>query len=259
MVTLNVPVSRSPATHGANRSRVDAVTDGFPVGSRLAAPSPCELPGGRPMEGTTVRLEHPDAARDAALLFDATHGEDADPGQWTYMAYGPFENADAMRSAMERLVEGSTDPHWYLVRGQSSGSPVGMAAFMNMVPAHRRLELGHIWYVPAARRTAVNTETVYLMLRESFDRLGYRRVEWKCDALNARSGKAATRLGFRFEGIFRQHCIVKGRNRDTAWFAMLDSDWPEIRKNFEAVLYDPACRESLTTLNVPYVAVPPGG
>ena len=91
-----------------------------------------------------------------------------------------------------------------------------MAAFMNMVPAHRRLELGHIWYVPAAQRTAVNTETTYLMLRESFDRRRYRRVEWKCDALNARSRKAAVRLGFRFEGIFRQHCIVKGRNRDTA-------------------------------------------
>ncbi|MYN67148.1 MAG: GNAT family N-acetyltransferase [Acidobacteria bacterium] len=178
------------------------------------------------MEGMTVRLEHPDAARDAALLFDATHCEHADPGQWTYMAYGPFESADAMRSAMVRLVAGSRDPQWWLVRGQSSGSPVGMAAFMNMVPTHRRLELGHIWYVPAAQRTAVNTETVYLMLSESFDRLGYRCVEWKCDALNARSRTAAARLGFRFEGIFRQHCIVKKRNRDTAWFAMLDSEWP---------------------------------
>ena len=97
------------------------------------------------------------------------------------------------------------------------------------------------------------------MLRESFDRLGYRRVEWKCDALNARSMRAARRLGFRFEGIFRQHCIVKGRNRDTAWFAMLDADWPTIRESFEAVLCDPACRESLSALNAPYVAVPPGG
>ncbi len=211
------------------------------------------------MEGTTVRLERPDAARDTAPLFDATHGENADPGQWTYMAYGPFESEDAMRSVVERLVEGSRDPQWWLVRALSSGSPVGMAAFMNMVPAHRRLELGHIWYVPAAQRTAVNTETVYLMLRDSFDRLGYRRVEWKCDALNARSRTAAARLGFRFEGIFRQHCIVKGRNRDTAWFAMLDSDWPAIRKNFAAVLYDPNCRETLTALNRPYAAVPPGG
>ena len=146
------------------------------------------------------------------------------------MAYGPFESADAMRSMMERLVEGSTDPQWWLVRDLASGTPVGMTAFMNIVPAHRRLELGHIWYIPAAQRTAVNTETVYLMLRESFDRLEYRGVEWKCDALNARSMKAAVRLGFSFEGIFGQHCIVKDRNRDTAWFAMLDSDWPEMEE-----------------------------
>lgn len=236
-----------------------AMTDDFPVGPRVVDPSPGELPGGQPMEGRTVRLERPDAARDAGPLFEATHGDEADPGQWTYMAYGPFESADAMRAVVGRLVGGSHDPQWWLVRERASGAPVGMAAFMNMVPAHRRLELGHIWYVPAVRRTAVNTETVYLMLRESFDRLGYRRVEWKCDALNARSIKAAARLGFRFEGIFRQHCIVKGRNRDTAWFAMLDTDWPKIRENFAAVLYDPACRESLTDLNAPYVAVPPGG
>ena len=205
------------------------------------------------MMGETVRLERPDAARDTSPLFDATHGEGADPGQWTYMAYGPFETAGAMRSVLERLVDGSVDPQWWLVRELSSAAPVGMAAFMNIAPAQRRLELGHIWYVPSAQRTAVNTETVYLMLCESFDRLGYRRVEWKCDALNARSRRAATRLGFSFEGLFRQHAIVKGRNRDTAWFAMLDTDWPRIRENFEAVLYDPACRVALTTLNAPHV------
>ncbi len=235
------------------------MTERLPVGPPVVASSPCGLPGGRSLEGRTVRLDRPDAARDVGPLFDATHGADADPGQWTYMAYGPFESPEAMRAVMARLVEGSQDPQWWLVRELASDAPVGMAAFMNLVPAHRRLELGHIWYIPAAQRTAVNTETVYLMLRESFDRLGYRRVEWKCDALNARSMKAAVRLGFGFEGTFRQHCIVKGRNRDTAWFAMLDTDWPKIRENFEAVLYDPACRESLTALNAPYVAVPPGG
>ncbi len=135
------------------------MNDGLPVGPLVAEPSPCELPDAQPLEGRTIRLERPDAARDAAPLFDATHGEDADPGQWTYMAYGPFESADAMRSVMESLVEGSTDPQWWLVRELSSGAPVGLAAFMNMVPDHRRLELGHIWYSPAAQRTAVNTET----------------------------------------------------------------------------------------------------
>ena len=260
MATLNVPLPRPVGDDAAPAiSPESALEDAFPVGPLVVDPSPCKLPGGRPMEGKTVRLERPDAARDAALLYGATHGEHADPGQWTYMAYGPFESADAMRAVLARLVEDSRDPQWWLVRELSSGAPAGMAAFMNMVPAHRRLELGHIWYVPAAQRTAVNTETVYLMLRESFDRLGYRRVEWKCDALNARSRKSAARLGFRFEGIFRQHCIVKGRNRDTAWFAMLDADWPTIRENLEAVLYDPACRESLTALNRARVATPPGG
>ena len=234
------------------------MTDVLPVGPLVGDASPCELPGGQPMEGETIRLERPDAARDAGPLFEATHGQNADPGQWTYMAYGPFDSADAMRAVIARLMEGSQDPQWWLVRELASGLPVGMAAFMNMVLAHRRLELGHIWYVPASQRTAVNTETIYLMLRESFDRLGYRRVEWKCDALNARSMQAAVRLGFSFEGIFRQHCIVKGRNRNTAWFAMLDTNWPRFRENFEAVLYDPACRKSLTVLNRPHVTPPPG-
>jgi RimJ/RimL family protein N-acetyltransferase len=113
-----------------------------------------------------------------------------------------------------------------------------MVSFLNIVPDAYRLELGHIWYSPEAQRTKVNTETVYLMLCETFDRLKYRRVEWKCDALNERSRAAAERLGFKSEGIFRQHMIVKGRNRDTAWFSMLDREWPSIKKNMELWLYD---------------------
>ncbi|MCY4600620.1 MAG: GNAT family protein [Acidobacteria bacterium] len=211
------------------------------------------------LEGRTVRLERPDPARDGTQLYAATHGDGADPGQWTYMLYGPFENAQAMCARIDRMAA-STDPQWWLVRDRQSTAPVGMAAFRNMAPADRRLEMSDIWYTPAAQRSAVNTETVYLMLRESFDRLGYRRVEWKCDALNVRSVRAAVRLGFSFEGIFRQHRIVRGRNRDTAWFAMLDSDWPRIRENFEAVLYDPACPESLRVLNEPHVRTrPPSG
>ena len=229
----------------------------FPVGPRVVDPSPAGLPGGGRLEGRTVRLERPDAARDGARLFAATHGDGSDPGQWTYMLYGPFPDAHAMCALIDRMAA-SKDPQWWLVRDLKSTAPVGMAAFSNMAPADRRLELSDIWYIPAAQRTAANTETIYLMLRESFDRLGCRRVEWKCDALNARSTRAAVRLGFSFEGIFRQHRIVRGRNRDTAWFAMLDTDWPQIRENFEAVLYDPACRESLRVLNAPHVrALPP--
>ena len=108
-----------------------------------------------------------------------------------------------------------------------------MASFLNIDPAMRHVELGHIWYGPAAQRTRANTEAAYLMLRESFEALGYRRVEWKCDRLNARSRAAALRLGFTHEGTFRQHMIVKGRNRDTAWFAMLDREWPAVRAAIE--------------------------
>ena len=213
------PPGETAARRRTPRDPQQAMTDRLPVGPPVLDPSPCELPGGQPMAGRTVRLDRLDAARDVGPLFGATHGGDADPGQWTYMAYGPFESADAMRAVMARLVDGSQDPQWWLVREVASDAPVGMAAFMNMVPAHRRLELGHIWYVPAAQRTAVNTETIYLMLGESFDRRGYRRVEWKCDALNARSRKAAVRVGLPFrrylqaalhrEGTQPRHRVVR--------------------------------------------------
>ena len=115
----------------------------------------------------------------------------------------------------------------------ATGDPVGVVSYLNIVAPDRRIELGHIWYVPAAQRGRANTETAYLLMRQAFDELGYRRVEWKCDALNARSRAAAERLGFTFEGVFRQHMIVKGRNRDTAWFSMTDTEWPARRAAIE--------------------------
>ena len=132
---------------------------------------------------------------------------------------------------------------------RSSGSPIGVVAFMSVDRAMRHLELGHIWYAPTAQRTRANTEVAYLMLREAFDELGYRRIEWKCDALNARSRAAADRLGFTFEGVFRQHMIVKGRNRDTAWFSMLDREWPRVRHNIERWLGAEPGALSLRELN----------
>ena len=125
-----------------------------------------------------------------------------------------------------------------------------MASFLNIASDMQRLELGHIWYSPESQRSNVNTEAVYLMLCEAFDRLKYRRVEWKCDSLNGRSRRAAIRLGFRFEGIFRLHMIIKGRNRDTAWYALLDSNWPAVKKNLRTWLYhNPDGLLSLTELN----------
>lgn len=166
---------------------------------------------------------------------------------WTYMPYGPFSDADAMREWLAGCAA-SDDPLFLTIEHRSAG-PVGMAAFMNADLAHRRIELGHIWYAPSAQRTEANTEATYLMLREAFDRLGYRRAEWKCDALNERSRSAALRLGFTFEGEFRRHMIVRGRNRDTAWFAMIDEEWPAARDAFERWLAsNPAERPALASL-----------
>ena len=147
------------------------------------------------------------------------------------------------------LLPASEDPLFLTVIERSTGDPVGIVTFMSVDPAMRHLELGNIWYSPRAQRTRANTESVYLMLRESFEELGHRRVEWKCDALNARSRAAAERLGFTFEGIFRQHMIIKGRNRDTAWYSMLDHEWPAVRANLERWL-DEDPPPSLRELNV---------
>jgi RimJ/RimL family protein N-acetyltransferase len=157
-------------------------------------------------------------------LYSGSHGSPEIEALWTYMGYGPFASREAMLDWLRGCAV-SDDPLFLAVRDNETGAYLGMVSYLAIRPAMRVLELGHIWYLPRAQGTGVNTEAVDLMLREAFDVLGYRRVEWKCDSLNVRSRRAALRLGFRFEGIFRQHMIVKGKNRDTAWFAMLDSDW----------------------------------
>lgn len=187
-------------------------------------------PGRGPHEGRYVILRAPRPDQDARSLFPPTHG--ADTSVWTYMGYGPFRDVAEMTEWMEGLSHG-TDPLFMTVQSRRTGEAIGVVSFLAIEPVHRCVEIGHVWYVPAARRTEANTESVYLLLREAFDRCGYRRVEWKCDALNVRSRRAALRLGFTFEGLFRQHRIVKGRNRDTAWFAMLDGEWPARRARME--------------------------
>lgn len=222
----------------------------FPVGP-LVGPAALSRPAaGRCYTGRFVTLQPVDPDGDVASLYDASHGSGELERLWTYMAYGPFASRDAMRTWL-RTCQGSTDPLFLTVH--ANGRPAGMASFMNIVPGMRRVELGHIWYVPGAQRTQANTEAVYLMLGEAFDALGYRRVEWKCDALNARSRAAARRLGFRFEGLFRHHMIVKGQNRDTAWYAMTDADWPQVRTNLERCLYGEESGLSLAALNAVFV------
>ncbi len=202
-----------------------------PIGE-LVDPTPAVPPSAAPMDGEVVALVPVDPDAHAPALFRVTHGTAEAEAVWTYMGYGPFGDEATMGAWLGGLVD-SADPRFFTVIERASGAPVGVVSYLNVDTAMRHVELGHIWYVPSVQRTKVNTETVYLLLRRAFDELGNRRVEWKCDALNARSRAAALRLGFTFEGIFRQHMIVKGRNRDTAWFAMLDAEWPSRRADLE--------------------------
>ncbi len=218
----------------------------LPVGAAVSG-EPAALPPRTPLQGGFVSLVPVDARAHAQGLYAASHGTaQVEDAVWTYLPYGPFPDEASMRAWLESL-EPSQDPLFFTVIDQR-GEPVGVVSFLNVDVGARRLELGHIWYVPAVQRTGVNTETVYLMLRRSFDELGNRRVEWKCDALNARSRAAAERLGFTFEGVFRQHMIVKGRNRDTAWFSMLDHEWAGVRAAMETWLRAEPGAASLTDL-----------
>jgi RimJ/RimL family protein N-acetyltransferase len=198
----------------------------------------------RPPDGTTalagarVRLEPLDAARHAAQLYAASHGEGADPRLWDYLPYGPFPDAAAYASWVERHQQGD-DPRFYAIIDAAAGRAVGVASYMRIEPEHGVIEIGHIWFGAALQRTPAATEAIYLLARHAFDELGHRRLEWKCDAANTRSRAAAQRFGFTYEGTFRQHLVVKGRNRDSAWFSLLDGEWPAARAVFEAWL-DPA-------------------
>jgi RimJ/RimL family protein N-acetyltransferase len=212
-------------------------------------PAHTSPPQRSPLEGTFFRLRPIDPARDAAGLFAISHSDPAVEALWTYLPYGPFPEELAMRKWLTELA-GPGDPLFFTVCRQADQQPVGMTAYQNIFPDHRRLEIGHIWFGPPFQRTKANTEMAYLMLEQAFQGLHYRRVEWKCDALNARSRAAAERLGFRYEGLFRQHVIVKGRSRDTCWYAMMDHEWPRIRQNMRRWLYSGETGLSLKDLNL---------
>jgi RimJ/RimL family protein N-acetyltransferase len=209
-------------------------------------PSVWPTPDTPAFEGEHVTLARLDPATDLDELYAVSHGSPEFERLWTYLWHGPFADKSAMHEWLASIQE-SRDPLFYTVSSHALGRKVGMIAILNIVPAAGRAELGHIWYSPLAQKTAVNTETTFLLLRHLFDDLGYRRVEWKCDNANAESKRAAQRMGFQPEGVFRQHMIVKGKNRDTAWFAIIDADWPAIRANYEAYLATPGL--SLTALN----------
>jgi len=181
--------------------------------------------------GRYVQLVPLDPAAHAEALYDAAHG----PGHealWRYLFDGPYPTIEAFRAALEKKAS-TADPLFFAILDGPNGQAVGYASFMRIEPAHRCIEVGSILYTPRLQRTVGATEAMYLMARYVFEDLGYRRYEWKCDSRNEPSRRAALRLGFTFEGIFRQHMIVKGQNRDTAWYSMLDTEWPERKARFE--------------------------
>lgn len=194
---------------------------------------PCELPSREPMEGRYCRLEFLNAERHARELYEANNASDG--SIWTYMPYGPFDTLTEYTSWVEQTcAEQST--LFYAIIDLVTQKAVGVASYLRMDPANGVIEVGHINYAPALQRTPAGTEAMYLMMARIFDELGYRRYEWKCNNMNAASKRAAVRYGMTFEGIFRQATLSKGRNRDTAWYAIIDKDWRRAKSAFEAWL-----------------------
>jgi RimJ/RimL family protein N-acetyltransferase len=206
----------------------------LPLGARIDW-TPVEPPRRETLEGSHVRLRPVDAAADAEPLYAVSHLPDGDPGVWTYLPDGPYDSPEDLRRTLAWAQAADGFVYFTLVR-RSDGRPLGIASYLRIEPAAGTIEIGHIWFGPGLRRTTAATEAIYLLARHAFDDLGYRRLEWKCNALNVASRRAAERFGFTFEGVFRQHQVVKGRNRDTAWYAITDGEWPSIRAAFEAWL-----------------------
>ena len=198
---------------------------------------PARRPQPTTLDGRAVSIVPLDPVAHTDALFKGACGEENER-LWLYLFEGPFATRAAFDNHLQQKTR-SEDPLFFAILDKASGDAVGHAAYMRIEPAHRVIEVGSILYTPRLQRTIGATEAMYLMARHVFEDLGYRRYEWKCNALNAPSRSAALRLGFTFEGIFRQHMIVKGRNRDTAWFSMLDSEWPQRKAAFERWL-DPS-------------------
>lgn len=206
-----------------------------------------EKPAPITLLGKYVRLEPLVVECDAQPLFEISNGSalklgdrsmnsyDADELVWRYMFDGPFNNIEELAISLQSQVT-SPNGRCICVFDVISGLQIGVANFMNNIPSHLKIELGGIWYSPIVQKSSANTEAIYLMLKHCFE-LGYRRVEWKCHSLNERLRKAALRMGFKFEGIQESHMIAKNCNRDTAWFRVLEKEWPEVKQNLEQLLY----------------------
>jgi RimJ/RimL family protein N-acetyltransferase len=202
-----------------------------PIGLSIAS-YPAKRPERVKLKGRWITLVPLDAGAHAEALYEGSNGDAGREAVWTYLFDGPYASLDEFRANIEAKAR-SADPLFFAIIDNASGKAVGYQTFLRIDPPNRVIEVGNIMYTPAMQRTAGATEAQYLFARYVFEELGDRRYEWKCNALNAPSRRAAERFGFTFEGIFRQHMIVKGRNRDTAWFAMLDSEWRARKAAYE--------------------------
>lgn len=200
-----------------------------PIGPSLKGWSPPSPPSREPMEGRFCRLEPLDPNVHAEPLY-AADMSDADGRSWTYFPYGPFESLEAYKAWMVSAGNG-TDPLFFAICRKADHRPLGVASYLRIVPEGGSIEVGHIHFSGHLKRSPIATEAMFLMMKNAFE-LGYRRYEWKCDALNEASRSAAQRLGLSYEGTFRQATVYKGRSRDTAWYAAIDSEWPALKRAF---------------------------
>jgi RimJ/RimL family protein N-acetyltransferase len=205
-----------------------------PIGEPVPNWSPRPTPADVGLEGAHCCLEPLNAERHADELY-AAYRAAPDGRDWTYMSIGPFDCAEDYRRYAEAAAH-STDPHHYAVIEGKTGKAVGTLSLMRIDAAHGVIEVGNVTFSPHLKQTPLSTEAQFLLMAHVFDTLGYRRYEWKCDSLNAPSRKAAERLGFTFEGIFRQAVVYKGRNRDTAWHSIIDAEWPRLKQAFQTWL-----------------------
>lgn len=201
-------------------------------GERVLALPSGSAPERRQLEGTLILLEPLDPDRHSEPLYSASHENDEARRVWTYLPDGPFADIASFDQWLKRMAV-EPDRLFFAFRDKHTGRLGGMATYLDIRPAMGSIEIGYIWFAPFLQRTRQATEALFLMLQHAFDALKYRRMQWRCNALNEKSRAAALRLGFTYEGIFYQHMVVKGYNRDTAWYSILDYEWPRIRSNFE--------------------------
>ena len=192
---------------------------------------PATIPDNRTLEGLYIRLEKLDPARHGDDLWLALQGPESDPKLWDYLPYGPFPERSAFDAWLEKNAA-SADPHFYAVIDSANDQAQGLLSLMCIVPEHGRIEIGHVAFGAPMQRSPKSTEAVYLLAKEAFA-LGNRRLEWKCNNDNTRSKRTAVRLGYTFEGVFRQHMVVKGKNRDTTWYSIISTQWSSVAAGFE--------------------------